>query len=273
MGGPCDTGGIGDRRSDASSRPGLLPGAVQRPTPRMTPDPRSDHDGPPAIIVGGIGSTISVTRSLGRAGVRVLVLCAGQFSLAKASRYCAGVIDVGPAPNPGERWLEWLEASGPRGAVLLPSGDEGLELIVRRRDRLEDLGYRLPETAGDVSLAMLDKARTYELARECEVPAPQTWTVNSPMDVDAIAETLTYPCALKPLHSHLFSKHFPFKVFIARSEADLRRDVAETSARGLEMLITEIVPGPDENTWSYTTYLDGDAEPAFEITRNKLRAE
>lgn len=227
---------------------------------------------PPAVIVGGIGCTISMARSLGRAGIPVHVLGAGGASLAGSSRYCDSAIDVEAGPGVIERWLEWLERSGPRGAVVLPSGDEGLELIVRHGARLSQLGYRLPDTAGDVSLAMLDKAQTYELARAADIPCPNTWTVRSAEEVRALAGVVRYPCALKPVHSHLFSKHFAVKVLVAHSEQELSESLSKTNALGLEMLVTEIIPGADDRTWSYSTHIDADGSPQFEITRNKLRA-
>lgn len=227
---------------------------------------------PPAVIAGAIGSTVSLARSLGRAGVPVYVLSPGLPTLARASRYCKEVFDVGSAPGVIDRWLEWLEHHGPEGAVILPSGDEGLELIVRHRDRLLARGFRLPETAGDVSLAMLDKARSYELGRAAGIPCPRTRTVATLADLEGIADELDFPCALKPLHSHLFAKYFPTKVLIAADEAALTSALEQTTALGLEMLVTEIIPGSDALTWSYTTHLDDHGTPLYELTRNKLRS-
>lgn len=228
----------------------------------------------PAVIVGGIGSTVSLVRSLGRAGVPVQVLGGGRETLAGASHFCRSVTHLGPGPGMVDRWLLWLENEGPRGAVLLPSGDEGVELIAGHRDRLERAGFRLPPTAGETSLAMLDKARTYELARDVGIPCPQTWTVAGEGDLDSIRDQLTYPCALKPLHSHLFSKHFPqAKVLVAHDEAELAEFIRETGRLSLEMLVTEIVAGPERFTWTFSTYLDEDGRPLFGMTRNKLRSE
>jgi D-aspartate ligase len=231
-----------------------------------------DEPLPPVVIAGAIGSTLSITRSLGRAGAPVHVLSPGLRSLAAASRFCREVVDVGAAPGVVGRWLAWLEAEGPAGAVILPSGDEGLELIVRHRGRLEAAGFRMPETAGEASLAMLDKARTYTLAREAGIPCPTTWTVTDRASVDAVRGELRYPCALKPLHSHLFAKHFAEKILLADDEAQLVAALDRTSEHGLQMLVTEIIPGPDRCTWAYSTHLDSDGRPLFGLTRTKLRA-
>lgn len=217
---------------------------------------------------------MSLVRALGRAGVAVHVLSAGSVSLAAASRFAVASAAVGAGPGVVERWLTWLETDGPPGAVLLPSGDEGVELLARHRTRLEAAGFRLPLTMGETSLAMLDKARTYALAREVGIPCPRTWTVIDERDIDRFATELTYPCALKPLHSHLFSKHFPNrKVFVADDRDALAASLRETAAVGLEMLVTEIIAGPDHLTWTYSTYVEDDGTPLFGLTRNKLRSE
>lgn len=228
----------------------------------------------PAVIVGGIGSTVTLVRSLGRAGIPVHVLAGGPPTLARASRFCRSVTHVGAGAGIVDRWLAWLEARGPRGAVLLPSGDEGVELMVRHRARLERAGFRLLPTAGETSLAMLDKARTYELARRAGTPTPRTWVVSTQEDLRALAARIEYPVALKPLHSHLFSKHFPrIKVLLAHDHEELSARLHSTAEHGLEMLVTEIVEGPECFTWTYSAFLDEDGRPLYELTRNKLRSQ
>lgn len=228
---------------------------------------------PPAVVVGEVGSALSVTRSLGRAGVTVHVLGAGSKSLAPSSRYCSSYSSVGTEHGVIDRWLGWLEEHGPRGAVLLPTGDEGVELVVRNQHRLADLGYLTLDYAGEVSLAMLDKVRTYDLADKAGVPCPRTWTMQQPEDASRVADQIVFPCALKPVHSHLFARHFgPAKVLVVGDEEELATSLAGTLALGLEMMATEIIPGPDQNNWTYRTYIDERGEPAFDVTTNRLRS-
>src|ERR1700694_4065011 len=130
---------------------------------------------PPAIILGGDANAISVARSLGAAGVRVYVVGSGSEAV-RFSRFCATFVALAGA-DVQTRWLDWLTAHGPRGAVLLPCTDDGLELIAHHRAELTALGYRPIEADDDVLLAMLDKERTYTLARTLGVPAPRTVTV------------------------------------------------------------------------------------------------
>jgi D-aspartate ligase len=229
-------------------------------------------DSPPAVLLGDTGSAVSIARSLGRVGIPVYVLGSGGSSLPAASRYCTAFVELGGGEGVTQRWLDWLEQDGPSGAVLLPPGDEGVELIVRHSERLEELGYRLPETAGEVSLAMLDKTRTYELAREVGIPCPRTWQVRSEADAVRIGREVTFPCALKPVHSHLFAKHFTVKVLLARDGNELLSDFRHTRKLGLEMLVTEIIPGADDHNWTHRAYIDERGEVLFSLTTHKLRS-
>jgi D-aspartate ligase len=227
---------------------------------------------PPAVIVGGKANAVSVARSLLEAGVEVYAL-GDDSSPVRHSRACAVFADLGGGAQVQERWLEWLASRGPRGAVLLPCNDDALEMIARNRRQLTGLGYLPFEVNDEVALAMLDKARTYALARAIGVTSPRTLTIRGEADVAAVGERIGYPCALKPLHSHVFQRHAGarIKAFVVEDEDELRARVAEMRALQVEMLATEIVPGPDENIVGYYTYVAPDGELLFHFTKRKIR--
>jgi predicted ATP-grasp superfamily ATP-dependent carboligase len=224
---------------------------------------------PPAIILGGSSNAVSVTRSLARAGVAVHAL-GDPAKQVRWSRYLHEFVPM-RGPDVQDRTLEWLATAGPHAGVVLPCDDEGLELVARRRDALVALGYTPTEHADEVLLAMLDKERTYELAHAAGVETPFTTTVRAG-DAAAAPDGLAYPCAVKPLQSHVFARHLPgVKALIAAGEADLRRHLELTGSLGVDAMITEIVPGPESAFCSYYSYLDERGEPLFHYTRHKLR--
>lgn len=226
----------------------------------------------PAVILGGTGAALSITRSLGRAGIPVHVLGTDPVVPARASRYCTSFVAVGSEDGVASRWLDWLESSAPAGAVVLPTSDEGVELVVRHEQRLRERGFRLLDYAGETSLAMLDKNRTYALARQAGVDCPRTWRVRDEDDLHALRDELQFPCALKPMHSHLFAKHFSRKVFMAHTYEELSAHLAGTQRLGLEMIITDIITGPDHFNWAFRTYIDPEGNPLFSVTTNRLRS-
>ena len=226
---------------------------------------------PPAIVLGGEAMAVSVARSLGRIGVEVHAVGDAVWDPVRRSRYCRTFTDLRGGGLDAR--LDWLERRAPRGGVLLPCDDDGLELVARHRSRLVELGYRPIEANDEVLLAMLDKHRTYELAREIGVPAPRTVTVRRDEDVERAAGEIGFPCALKPLHSHLFAQHFSTrtKVWVVERKEELRETLGRMVELELEMLVTEILPGGDDRFFSYYSYLDERGEPLFHFTKHKLR--
>jgi predicted ATP-grasp superfamily ATP-dependent carboligase len=175
--------------------------------------------------------------------------------------------------DPQRAWLEWLIGEGGaalEGAVLLPCGDDGVELTARHRALLA-ARFRLIEGSDEVLLAMLDKGSTYALAARVGVPAPVVCPARTLPEALAAAERLSYPCALKPRHSHRLQRFFKAKLFVIRSRAQLRSVFAQVQTHGLDMLVTEIIPGGDDQFCSYYTYLDHRLEPLFHFTKRKLR--
>src|SRR5436190_6674488 len=157
----------------------------------------------PAVLRGGEAIAVSACRSLGWSGVRVHAL-GDEHDPVRRSRWCHEFVAVGSKEGVTDRYLEWLEDSGPRGAAILPCDDYGVEVIARNRALLEEWGYRPVEGDDEVMLAMLDKERTYELARATDVPTPRTATVHTADEAMGAASGFDLPVGLKPLLSHVW---------------------------------------------------------------------
>ena len=109
---------------------------------------------PPAILLGGGPTALSVARSLSRAGIPVYALDAAAAPL-RLSRHRRAFVDVGSGDGREERFLDWL-TNGPGEGVILPCADEGLDLVARNRETLAQLGYLSIEANDEVVLAMLE---------------------------------------------------------------------------------------------------------------------
>jgi D-aspartate ligase len=229
----------------------------------------------PAVLLGGGIVALSVARCLGTHGVRVWALGDGRTDLVRHSRYCTTFVDLGSGEGVQDRWLSWLRAGEIGEAVVLPCSDDALELVARERATLQTLGYRPIESNDDVILAMLDKLRTYALAREAGVDVPRHFALDGVDQLDAaLSEAgVGFPCALKPLHSHLFARHYGSnrKVLIAQDRAQLASACAEIAAHNLSMMVSEIVPGPEDAYHSLHGYLDEHGELLAGLTKRKLR--
>jgi D-aspartate ligase len=229
---------------------------------------------PPAIVFGGEAIALPVVRSLARAGVEVHAVGDDPaYDPVCYSRYCAGYTNLGSKDGVVDRWLDWLAGGAPEGAVLLSCSDESLELILRHRAEVEELGHTPMEAKGEVLAAMLDKDKTHELAAELGIDAPRTWTARSDLSLDEAIEEIGFPCAIKPLHSHLFAHVFGAanKLLVANDRSQLATGLERMHKLGLEMSVTEIIPGPDTALESYCGYLDERGEPLTHFTFRKLR--
>lgn len=227
---------------------------------------------PPAVILGGSVNAVSVARSLGSRGIEVRAVGDRSDRPVSHSRHCREYVAFGDRAGVQAGWLDWLERRGPRGAVVLPCDDDGLELIARNRARLIELGYRPFEADDDVVLAMLDKDRTNELARAAGVATPESIAIRTRADLYGALDRLAYPCSLKPLHSHLFQRHFgTLKALDARNRHELEATMTKLIELNLEMMATEFIPGPEQSYFGYYSYIDEHGEPLFHLTKQKLR--
>jgi D-aspartate ligase len=214
-------------------------------------------------------NALSAARSLWRMGVPVDVLAGSNpVTPVRWSRCTRNFVTAGSG-DPTNDWRDWLARAEP--SVILPCSDEGLELVARHRSEIEEHGHRAVEADDEVLLAMLDKSRTYTLARQVGVPAPATRTLSSTADL-ADLDGFLFPCAIKPVESHVFVRRFrpaaKGALVASREEAvELLRPILE---EGVAMLLTEVVEGTDE-CCSYYSYLDEDGTPLTHFTKRKLR--
>ncbi len=74
------------------------------------------------------------------------------------------------------------------------------------------------------------------------------------------------------MHSHAFARHFAgMKAFRVHNDDDMRAALSRTVAFGIEMIVTEIIPGDDDQFFSYYSYIDEEGEPLLHATKRKLR--
>lgn len=121
-------------------------------------------------------------------------------------------------------------------------------------------------------LAMLDKMRTLELARTVDVPTPNFWRIHSATDVQNLRDDIVFPVMVKPIHSHKFVRVFGRKLFIIKDSFDELADRIRLAwDHGLEVMVVEMVPGPDDLLCSYYTYIDRSGRHLFHFTKRILR--
>jgi predicted ATP-grasp superfamily ATP-dependent carboligase len=214
---------------------------------------------------------LGVVRALGEAGVPVFVAGYDARDMAHASRHVTRAFTV---PSPQEHEAELVEAlvriaGVAGGGLLVPASDEAVVAISRNAPRLAR-HYVVAAPAWEVVRKFIEKRRTYEIAGEAGVGAPATAVPRTIEEARDAAARFGFPLLLKPSQSHLFYDRFRRKMVVIRGMAELVRRFEEARAAGIEVLVQEIVPGPDTEVVNYNAYV-WEGRPLVEFTARQLR--
>ena len=225
---------------------------------------------PPAILLDPTDGCLTAARSLIRRGVTVHVLATGYFGFVARTRGARGeVLPLLPAGR--GRWLERLTELGrQRDAVLISGSDWASEFLSRERQSLPE-SLRSFESSTGAHLRLMDKSGLYDFARSAGVRTPWTEIVTSPEELDAVAGRADYPCIVKPLWSHSGKRKGDYRTRQAADQGELRRLVGQAIADGVEMLVTEHVPGDETNLEAAVTIRSADGSYPLVYGRHKVR--
>jgi len=227
----------------------------------------------PVLILGGKENALSIVRRFGKLGIKTRVSgpadCWGRYS-----RYCAQSLPVPGGETAADFWSDLLfsgKSPDLHGSVIICCSDTAIEFVAANRQELAR-HYLLGEGNAELQTALLDKKETLKLAHKAGVCAPQFWNATSEEDLTAIRETVQFPVIVKPIISHRFSAVFGCKLFIIKDSFDELAEKIRLSWRNnLEVMVMEMIPGPDSLLSSYYTYIDGDHNILFDYTKRIIR--
>jgi D-aspartate ligase len=229
--------------------------------------------GTPVLILGGKENSLSIARHLGGLGIPVRV--SGRPSAwGLYSRHCKEALRIPRDIGMAEYWRKLLLGpDGGRfaGSVLIPCCDEALVFVAENIDALKER-FLIGDFAGAQMRDMLDKQKTLEMARASGVETPAFWKVASLADLEPVLRDARFPLIVKPKMSHRFAKAFGQKFFhIEASAEELREKLSLAIENGFEVMVVEMIPGPDSLLSSHYTYVTGDGRMLFEFTKRVLR--
>jgi len=171
-----------------------------------------------------------------------------------------------------DRWVDRIvELAADGDGVLIPCSDRASALLAERRADIPS-HMRSFESPGSEHLRLMDKALLYEMAERAGVRCPWWRILRSADDLQAACGDLGSPCLLKPTLSHEWRRHFGLeRVFLIDSLETLARKAEPALAVGLELMLTEHVPGPETNLEAHVAVRLADGSYPLEYTRRKLR--
>lgn len=227
----------------------------------------------PVLLLGGRENALSVARNLGKLGVTIYA-SAKLGARAMDSKYCKQAFVIPDKALAADHWGELLLETPNQalsGCIVFACCDESLDFLQSNREALQEI-YTLEEFIPEQRRIMLNKQATLETAKRIGVPAPSYWEINSDDDVEKIRDEVRLPVMVKPLDSFAFVHEFGAKLFIVDSDFDeVIEKVKLARSRGQDVMVVEMIPGPDNLLTSYYTYRTKDGRRLYDYTKSVIR--
>ncbi len=232
----------------------------------------------PVLLLGGV----NLVRTLGLAGIAVVVASSDPSEPAFASRHCGATALLPPFDHPkavnrlaalGER----LRAFAGRRVPLMCGSDDGLALVYANRARLARHFLLLLNDA-PIADSLLDKARFQALAAERGLPVPREYRWDGAGALCLVAaqgEVLVKPKTKvdwhdSRLHERLFGGDAKARVFADGAQAMADPGVALFRD---QLQFQEYVPGDDRSLSSFHGFADENGAVLASFVGRKIRTD
>ena len=224
------------------------------------------------VIVIGCGVPgYGVIRALANRNIEIIAMTYARKDAAQFSKYVSEVVNI-PVPEQDEdKFIELLTRNALKwgGALIVETSDNTSVALSKHKEVLSKY-YRLVTPDREVHRFFLEKEKTYELAKECNVPIPRSIRLSRLEDIQKSSE-IQYPCILKPVRSFEFVSRFMVKNFEVNNESELIEKAKLCLDAGIPMLLQEIIPGPDENLFKLQGYINSQGRTVGKFFHRKLR--
>jgi len=239
------------------------------------PDPTRTADSASLSIIA-----LTITRSLGRHGIKVVRLHPNRYDYSLDSKY---VDSVEICPNQYEseeqlvEYLNRLTEKYPGPRVLIPASDDCSLFMASHYEALSR-DYALLNPTKESMTKIRDKKLQYELAETADVPIPETYFPSSTEEARRLADTLAnYPYVIKPLEAQKWRlKEYKAvsknkKAFTVRSKEELIDHFERIQRLDSNLMIQEVIGGSDTNLLTFIGYCSANGEILGYCIRSKLR--
>ena len=225
---------------------------------------------PPAIILGSYINALALIRALGKKGIDIIVVDC-MHNIAASSKYVKEFV-LSPDPeNDHNGYINvFLERSNQwKGGIIIPTDDFQVSVLSVEYDKLSKY-YEVAAPVKNTAEIIINKILTYSTASELNIPCPFLFLLNNEAQLTNVANSIEYPCILKPVISHEFKKHHNYNIKKIASNHELYRAFEENGGK-YPLMVQEIIKGPDSNIVLYAAYYDMDGNYLAEFTGQKIR--
>lgn len=229
---------------------------------------------PVVIFRGNDYRALGVVRSLGRLGVRVVVVEHEPRSLAVHSRFCAQHESWDFESSRAEKSIDFLMDLARRmrcKPVLIPGNDQWSLFVDRFRDRLSG-SYLIPQPRAGSIARLYSKQGLAELCAEAGVPTPRTEFPSCLEQAQALASTMRFPLVLKAIDPNRLQRHAWVRMLIVRTPGDLAVAYQRLDEPGIpNLVLQEFIPTDELGSGVMSAYFDARGQCRFAMTGRKLR--
>jgi D-aspartate ligase len=216
---------------------------------------------PLACVIGGT----DLVRPLGLAAVKSAVVVT-RGDVAVHSRFTRAAIPLADPTREPDLLLARLMAfaeTQPEPPVLFYGQDADVLFVSRQRDRLRQR-FRFVVPDGALVEDLVDKARFDDLVRRLDLPVPPSSVLATSTDApDDVG--LRFPLVVKP-RTHEWGNWSAVageaKALRVDTLDELRGLWPRLAGENLEVVVQELVPGPETRVESYHVYVDAAGEVA-----------
>ena len=197
------------------------------------------------LTLGNSRQALTVIRSLGRAGYRVI---AGRVAERDATEFSRHTAASWLHPAPGSDREAFLAAMGALQArqridYVFPIGETPMRAIILGPSQLPS--GRLVMVDAETALTCFDKERMYVVARELGIPVPTTMAGVTPARLVEAARRCGFPCVLKANDSS--NPLLGEKALICYDEASVAEFARRFVAPDIGIVVQSFAPGQRVN--------------------------
>lgn len=224
----------------------------------------------PAVVIGGGVNALGIVRSLGAAGIPVVVMDTDVKAPAMRSKYAKKI--VVPVLE-GQDFIDQLIAfavnfSSP--LTLFVTEEKTVKTVSELRSQI-DAAYRIRLPEHDCLMQLMHKQGFQDLAEAYHAPIPKTVRLEGPDDLIQV-EKLQFPCVLKPSEKNYeYGARFK-KAYKILSMDELKKQYLEIHPVLADMVVQEWIEGQDSEIYFCLQYLGKDGELVASFTGRKIRS-
>lgn len=224
------------------------------------------------IVIGCKAGGLGVIRSLANKPVDIIALSYYKNDFAHKSRYVSKWYNV---PHPGEDqkgFIQFLLDKGTEweNALLYDTEDDVAVALSKHKEELSKY-YKVMTANWDKMRMFLEKKNAWELCLKNDIPHPLNFLPQNPEDFKRIKNEVKLPCIFKPVRGHEFIAKFKRKNFEVNSSECYDKFSEICLKENQEVMVQEIIPGPDSNIFKCMTYINSKNEISGLLFYNKIR--